>query len=375
MLFLNFKRTSRRMKRIISILLIVLGAMALFLLIQTGAGELPSRDLVLNESSMLQSVNEDLREQIHRQYERIEENTVHSQHPRIIEARKLAKKADVLTDTLNRMMQEAVSFAYSEDSVKSKLTDVRNTLTQLVPAGHSEESLVKSMVASINDSIQTGMQGDRATLSLLLLQNDILYVCSHYMIELSSLADVTTVKFDAGLYEKQKPQWVKGLIAFNAPAQMNLGQKARVQVRISKRFEKTILETMRKEGSLTSDTLSVGDIMMVKLLGDAFDITAFDEEEQGVTDDGYTQWEFDVTPRSSGDHELFIKAGIVYYVPNLGPTKKYFPVYEKTISVHVSVWQQVAGFAHERWEFIVSSILIPVGVWLITRIRQRKISQ
>jgi len=363
------------MKRIISILLIVLGALALFLLIQTGAGELPSRDLVLTENSMLLSVNEDLYEQIRRESERIEESTEHSHNPTTIETRALVKKTDELTETLNRMMQEAVAFAHSEDSVKSILTLVRNTLTQLVPAGHSEERLAKSVVASVDESIQTDMQGDHATLSLLLMQNDILNVCSRYMRELSYMVDVASIKFDYAFYENPKPEWVKGLIAFNAPAQMNLGQKARVQVRISKQFEKTIIETMKKEGTLTSDTLSVGEIMMVKLLGDDFDITAFDEEEQGVTDEGYTQWEFDVIPRSSGDHELFIKAGIVYYVPNLGSTKKYFPVYEKTITVHVSVWQQVAGFAHDRWEFIVSSILIPVGVWLIARIRRRRLGK
>jgi hypothetical protein len=119
------------------------------------------------------------------------------------------------------------------------------------------------------------------------------------------------------------------------------------------------------------DSVSVSDIMTVKVLGVDFEIVPLDEEEQGVTDDGYTQWEFDVTPQKSGSLDLFVKAGIIYSLPQLGVARKSFPVYERKIDVHVDPLERLAYFVTDRWEFIISTFLIPALSWGYSRIRRR----
>lgn len=197
---------------------------------------------------------------------------------------------------------------------------------------------------------------------------------SLYVSYLAAVSDAMTVKFDVG-YPPVRGNWKKGEIAFSTPPVMELGEPYRLVVRISKEFANTLMGQLPDPGSATVDSLWVGDIMIVRLLGENFKIVSFDEEEQGVLDGEYTQWEFEVTPLKSGDQDIQVKAGIVYPVPGLGPARKFFPVYARTVAVEVSVWNRAAAFATERWEFLISTLLIPLGTWSLGRFRRKKAAQ
>lgn len=162
-----------------------------------------------------------------------------------------------------------------------------------------------------------------------------------------------------------------GLIAFHPPTTMELEQRYRIQVKISKDLQADLVKQLSITNGI-QDSILVGEIMIVRLQGDNFKITPLDEEEQGVLDVGYTQWEFDVMPLSSGNQKLFVRAGIVYHVPNLGPTKKFFPVYEKEINIEISYGKRITAFMTQRWEFIVSSFVIPGMMWAYTQVRKRR---
>jgi hypothetical protein len=62
----------------------------------------------------------------------------------------------------------------------------------------------------------------------------------------------------------------------------------------------------------------------------------------------------------------------MYNVPGLGPIKKFFPVYEKEIQINVNTWKRLAYFATERWEFLISTFLIPALTWAWSRFRRKK---
>jgi|GEM_PF-6434111 hypothetical protein len=192
-----------------------------------------------------------------------------------------------------------------------------------------------------------------------------------YLDSLWRITESVQYKVDQGVPTRE-PGWKKGSIAFNPPSVMELGERERVQIRISKNLRRDILTKMPAAETALIDSLIVSDVMIVRLSGDDFDFTSYDEEEQGVTEEGYTQWEFDITPRSTGTHTLFVKVGIVYSVPGIGPTKKFFPVYEKQVQIHVDNIKRLAAFATERWEFLISTFLIPALTWVWSRVRRRK---
>jgi hypothetical protein len=284
----------------------------------------------------------------------------------------------VVATVIKQELKGAQLWRNNSDSIDKRLDQLLFTVDSL-----PKEMIISSVLSRLNMSQKITSPkhceraGEHYGLALASLESDLLAALTMSADSLAMYASAMSIRFDIirDIKTSEGPAWVKGQIAFNAPNQMRLQQKERIQVRISKKYSNEILASMSSQESVVSDSLPVGNIMMVKLMGEDFDIVAFDDEEQGVTNDGYTQWEFEVTPKSSGKHELFVKVGIVYYVPNLGPTKKSFPVYEKAIQVEVSTWQVVAAFATERWEFIISTIVIPAGVWGYSRIRTRRKSR
>jgi hypothetical protein len=210
--------------------------------------------------------------------------------------------------------------------------------------------------------------GDLIELSALQLGRGLDDFC-HYAIEyLSSYVGATAIKFDIAPPELR---WKKGLIEFNPPVIMQVGKTERLEVRIAGNLEEDLKQQLKGAGVPQVDTIHIGDIMSVKLTGDNFTITAFDEDEQGVTKEGFTQWEFDITPQQSGLQHLYLKVGIVYYVPNLGPAKKFFPVYDKDIEVRIGFWSQLGLLYNRYWEFILGSIVIPILAWFFPHFRKR----
>ncbi|CAN5431360.1 hypothetical protein BH10BAC4_BH10BAC4_15390 [soil metagenome] len=328
-------------------------------------------DLIINQESYYHIVNEDKAQSIFISYDRLMDPP--SKARIVIETKNAAKVTIDLLQKSMLQLDRAVAARTYRDSVQFFLATAS--------AYQNEMLLIQQKITEEKwppldlDSIST-LPEVLIDLAIEKSRCDILDINEHVISQYSSNTESSSLKFGDRVQESLKktksPDWIKGFIAFNPPVEMRVNQKDRVQVRISKKFLSGMIESMARVETMTVDSLNVGDIMLVKLSGEEFKIVAYDEEEQGVTNEGYSQWEFDVTPQQSGDLELFLKVGVVYFVPNLGPAKKYFPVYEKKIKVTVSAWQVVAGFATERWEFIVSSIVIPVGVWFFSRIRSRK---
>jgi hypothetical protein len=241
--------------------------------------------------------------------------------------------------------------------------------------GESKEKYVSTIRERAIKVIEQDLPGHLVQTFLHQIEADLIYLYTKKIDELEMDAGVGSVIFD-DFSIRPKPsissQWASGTISFNTPHTMKLGEKVRVRVKVSKRVQQEFLESEMSGDSASVDSLMVGDIMIVKLIGEAFDITAHDDEEQGVTDEGYTQWEYDVAAKEDGIHELYVKAGIVYNVPSLGTTRKFFPSYERKITVEVSPLDQVSGFISNRWEFLVSTFLIPGCIWTYSRWRKRR---
>ena len=326
--------------------------------------------LILNEKSYLEVINEQAFQEILKKRTAIINAT--SEHPSVKEAKEKANIAAETITLIRHKLEEADSWYGVVDSVTTKLAYISRAAEPMTKMT-GQLKLIEELMSPALPSRSMHQKG----LPLLRLGNDLLFVADAYMDSLNSVTEGVNLKFDkfTNIKQGEGPTWIKGQIVFNPPAQMNLSQTERIQVRISKKYSAELTSSMARKETTVSDSLPVGDIMVVKLLGDDFDIVTYDDEEQGVTTDGYTQWEFDVTPKTSGDHDLYIKAGIVYFVPNLGPTKKYFPVYEKKIQVKVSIWQMVAGFATTRWEFLLSTIIIPLGVWGFSRWKRESVKR
>jgi hypothetical protein len=346
-------------KALLLFILVLLGS-SIYLLAKLLNFPRYAHGLLLNEESYYKKVNEARTRDAFNVHDRMERDAGRTMVPTVRAAVIAAARSTELLKISNTHLERALAWRAYPDSVKANLAVVALQLEQLFHLYEQSSGRRFSQYIMLEEI--DGLPEDLVGLAIVRAQYDIGLYYWYALEEFSSHALGSTYKIDTwqSLMEGHKdPTWIKGQIAFNAPVAMHLNRKERVQVRISRKFVAGMVESMRRKESVTMDSIMVSDIMLVRLLGDEFKITAFDDEEQGVTEQGYTQWEFDVTPLQDGEHDL-------------GATKKYFPVYEKKVQVQVTVWQQVAGFATERWEFILSSIIIPVGVWFIAYLRQRR---
>jgi hypothetical protein len=351
------------MKKVTTLLIVVLMVLACFLFYKLAKH--PKLTVALqNEISNVVMQNDFEVEFIKMNILQINESS--SFHPAVLRAKAASTKANLFLDSVNIWFNEAINGRL--DALDRHLQSSDNLFDTTI-LDQEEQLSFKSVKAELIEAQKI----TNSTLLNLAIENarySTLIVLERYVELLGYHTDAAVVKFDTN-FPQRPDTWKKGIISFNPPDVMELNNRYRLSVKISKELKADLLEKLPTTEKTMVDSLWVGDIMIVRLQGDDFTIKAYDDEEQGVLDAGYTQWEFDVTPNSTGKHYLYVKAGIVYHLKDLGATRKYFPVYEKEIEIEISMVRFITTFATERWEFLISSIVIPLLTLGYSRWRKR----
>ncbi len=147
-----------------------------------------------------------------------------------------------------------------------------------------------------------------------------------------------------------------GQIAFNPPSSMKVATTERVQVRVSE--TKGAADAAKMSGNVQTAPIQVSPVMSVQLQGASFQITPLDPQDQIVTPDGYTQWDFDVTPTANGDQTLSLTASVEIAVPGMGTQRRAFPVLTRTVHVQVNP----VSFLTDNWQWFAGTIIIPLAL-------------
>jgi hypothetical protein len=330
-------------------------------------------DVVMNETALMATVNHENLLSIKR-YANKQVNETISQNERVLEAKKAITQILILTDSIQShfvKLNEDIAIIDASNSRVQKIGGILNEIKAVVTANIDTTDTAGNGFWRVPKFSLSSTDTDLRRLEATGIEWEVYGLVKFFFNHLLAIVEVKTYKFDIWPPSPKEPFSI-GLITNNAPSGMQLNKKERIQIRISRELKEDILESMSKKERVDVDTLMTGDIMTLKLIGEDFSITSYDEEEQGVTAEGFTQWEFDVIPKKTGKHQLLIKVGIVYFVPNLGSTKKFFPVLEKEIEVEVNAVEWIASFASERWEFLISTFVVPALVWSISRWKYRR---
>jgi hypothetical protein len=329
-------------------------------------------DELLNYDGWMSQANEERIIEAGYYMARMKKTAGKSSHPKIIQTLSEAETTFQSLLVCHELMGEAIANRFDKRIWNTNLDKAQAKTDSMFEEKNPVTLPFRDYIRKTRES---KLPGDIVSLSLQNIHAGLIAQFDKRLKELGNMGGAGDVIFDDFSFHPKatsSSSWVKGVIMFNTPRLMQVGQKVRMQVRISKRAQAEFFKSSAVDSDQTIDSLLVGEIMIVKLIGDAFHITAYDEDEQGVTDDGYTQWEFDITPQETGVHELYVKAGVLYHLPSLGNTRKFFPSYEKKIRVEISSWKLVAGFVSNRWEFLVSTILLPGAIWGYSKVRRRR---
>jgi len=156
---------------------------------------------------------------------------------------------------------------------------------------------------------------------------------------------------------------MKGRIASDIPDHMKQGKRETITVRISANTADDLT------GDLTAHPVVVAPIavsphMTVRLESDgSFDIPPNPNENQFVAADTFTQWQFDVTPRETGKHDLRLEVGMRVSTTRDGVKEdmRLNPTYVRTVMVDVDRVWTLKTFLKDNWKWLMGIVLTVVG--------------
>lgn len=162
----------------------------------------------------------------------------------------------------------------------------------------------------------------------------------------------------------------QGRLLFNPPVEMIAGEVYRVEARVIRlsEFDDVIVVEATLEANLQGlgepqiDPMPVGTFMKARLTGDRFNITPLNEEEQLVLGKSYTQWAWDVVPRSSGEHKLNLTMTARIRTGSREGVRDH-PVITKTVFVRVNPTYSVKVFVGKYWQWLAGTIILPSAGW------------
>lgn len=172
----------------------------------------------------------------------------------------------------------------------------------------------------------------------------------------------------------------KGWIVYSVPEQMKVAKSYSIKVRISKKKNSQnkailILGDYNDDAINNSNYTSVATIEDIKVSGemkaelrgdkDLFNISSLSTEIQSIDDVDYTEWEWSVVPKKSGENSLKL-------VIKLKDLNKDIIVFNKNIIIKKNVSVAVEGFFDKYWQWFMTTIIIPIFIYFWNRKKKRK---
>lgn len=145
---------------------------------------------------------------------------------------------------------------------------------------------------------------------------------------------------------------------------MSLGKTYDVVAQISNLKE--VLET--KFDKNVVESITIGRVMKLKLIGNSFDIIEVNEPKQFIIDNKINEWRWNVKPQKIGNHKLHLKISVEIHFDKLGNQIKDFTVHEKEINVKIRIWYIFSQFFINNWKWFLGAILGSGIIWKLLEI-------
>lgn len=167
----------------------------------------------------------------------------------------------------------------------------------------------------------------------------------------------------------QEMTW--GNIVFNVPDSMKLNESKGIHLILSEtqsveNFEKQIQE----QGRLQKRRIQISNIMVAELKGGGFQIDPITEPLQIINKWGINEWRWEITALKPGSRKLYLTMTAIITID--GQERPHtIKSLQETIEIHVTWQQRVSAFVGKNWQWLWTSILIPLIGWIWERIRKK----
>jgi hypothetical protein len=174
---------------------------------------------------------------------------------------------------------------------------------------------------------------------------------------------------------------ISGNIAFNTPDRIPLGQSRIIEAKLSTNLPpKDLLAQLSEAGAKESASIQVSDRMIARLDGGgAFDVSPSGAQQQLISKQEVTTWTWVVTPKQRGTQYLILSFDAVLTVDGKDGTRN-INTFKRKIEINVpwpetlSEWFKLLKEWFENISWFWLTILVPIGVWLWSKLRKKPLS-
>ena len=175
-----------------------------------------------------------------------------------------------------------------------------------------------------------------------------------------------------------------GLIAYSVPEHMQVGYDYNVKIRITKDKnekqeliigdKKIPINDVNTKSVIVIESIRVSTVMSAELTSEKedFNITSLSTELQDIEDNGYTEWEWHIMPLKSGKNPLKLLVKVRIADIDHENVYKDVVVFEREINIKANYWYSVTQFFINYWQWIVSTIVLPLLAWLYKRKKDKE---
>jgi hypothetical protein len=163
--------------------------------------------------------------------------------------------------------------------------------------------------------------------------------------------------------------------AFQHPKEMAFGETQVVTLRLSEtettaELMKDLQETIAAseasvhaiDFTVDANALRVSEVMQAHLVGSSFTVDPISPEVQPISTHQATIWEWNVTPKEFGQLTLTLAMNAKITVAGK-ERSRFIRTFTETIVVPVKFWNSVGKFFVDNWQWIASTLIIPLFAW------------
>ncbi len=186
---------------------------------------------------------------------------------------------------------------------------------------------------------------------------DVLFTTTSGDILMSPTESINTPMFDIDEY-------LKGLnfgnLLFNTPEKMKINEKFTVSLTLSP--DEITKDELPKTGKNELSKTLIDKSMEAILSGPGFDIKNISSNIQATSMISDTVWKWEITALKSGNQYLYLDLNVKVKIDG-EKIPRSIKTFERTVSVKISPLGSVKNFFVKNWQFIVSSVIIPLVIW------------
>ena len=154
-------------------------------------------------------------------------------------------------------------------------------------------------------------------------------------------------------------------LTFSVPEYANVSDTITAQLLINPNLSPEELAKQLKINSPKEKTeIQISKIVITKLIAPDFIVEKVTPEEQIISETKTTEWLWRLKPKATGKYVINLSVTAVIKVSNQKMAEHHIKTFDRDVTVTIKSSQIFSNFLEKYWQWILSTIIIPFGLWI-----------